>query len=116
MRQSFSTIKAGLAILAVIAAAGPAAAQHEMVERTVRQDVVVPYHDLNLNDERDAATLLSRIDRAAEQACGGRPVTLYELNSSSVRQDYYRCHMDATTRAVESVGAPLLKRLLAQSD
>jgi UrcA family protein len=110
MRRSF------FAILAFIGTIGPASAQPPLDVKEVRRDVVVTFHDLNLNDERDAEILLSRIDKAAEQACGGRPVTLYELDSSRLREEYRRCHMDAEARAVEKVGAPLLKRQLASAD
>ena len=119
MRQSCPAIAAGLALLAVIAAAMPAAAQSALSERTIHRDVMVRYGDLNLADERDVSILLSRIDKAAEEACGGRPWisdTFTDVGTSTLREQYRHCHVDAVARAVESVGAPLVKRHLAQAE
>jgi UrcA family protein len=105
-----------MAIAAFIGTIGTAAAQPAEGDRIVRRDVVVGYHDLNLSEARDAAILLDRLSRAAEQACGGRPFSFYELDDTHLRQEYHRCHADALARAVEKVGAPLVKQLLAQAD
>ena len=70
------------------------------------QQQVVSYADLNLENEADAALLLSRIESAARKVCGLRlsPVPLelqYHLRA---------CAEDATARAVADVNAPLLTR------
>ena len=113
MRKSFLAIEAGLGILAFTAAIGTAEAQSALREHTERVDMVVSYGDLNLTDPRDAAILLSRIDKAAELACGGRPWLadpFSETVSFSMRETYRHCHDDAMARAVEKVGAPLVKQ------
>jgi UrcA family protein len=102
-------------MLMAIATIGSAAAQPAEGTRLVRRDVVVRYEDLNLNDKGDVAILLDRIDDAAEEACGGPPAALYEADYTYLRQEYHRCHADAVARAVDSIGMPLVKELMASS-
>jgi UrcA family protein len=105
-----------VAILALIGTISPALAQPAEGDITVQRTMTVRYGDLNLNDQRDVAILLERIGRAAEQACGGRPNSLYELDDTHLRQEYRRCHDDAVTRAVTKLHAPLVTQRLALAE
>ena len=105
-----------VAIFALVGTINPALAQPAEGDITVQRTMTVRYGDLNLNDQRDVAILLERIGRAAEQACGGRPNSLYELDDTHLRQEYRRCHDDAVASAVDKMRAPLVKRQLAQSE
>ena len=105
-----------LAVLTLIGTIHPALAQPAEGDVVVHREVAVRYGDLNLKDERDVAILLDRIGRAAEQACGGRPASLYELDDSYLRQQYHRCHSDAVARAVAKVNVPEVTQQLALAE
>jgi UrcA family protein len=67
----------------------------------------VSYHDLNLETETGAETLLTRIQSAARKACIQANPDLMKPNIRDLRQS---CTEDATARAVASVNAPVLTR------
>ena len=63
---------------------------------------VVGYKDLNLNQPRDVARLFSRINSAADRACGPRSFGGYPGKTA----DYTSCFSDAVARAVAYVDRP----------
>jgi UrcA family protein len=75
----------------------------------IRRQSVVRFGDLNLSIERDAKTMLRRIDQAAIAACGGwHP---FGLSDGLIRKDFEECHADAVAKAVVDLGAPLVTRV-----
>lgn len=69
--------------------------------------IAVPYGELNLSHEEGARTLLTRIDHAATQACGGRP-SIADLHAWA---SYEACRKAAMDRAVATIHAPLVASL-----
>lgn len=67
----------------------------------------VSYHDLNLETELGADTLLTRIQSAARKVCIQANPDLMKPNIRDLR---YSCTEAATARAVASINAPLLTR------
>jgi UrcA family protein len=101
MKKTFA-----IAAAALLAGSLAGMAQATTPVRSTIHQQVVSYADLNLENEADAAILLSRIESAARKVCGYylTPVPI-ELQSN-VRT----CAKDATARAVADVNAPLLMR------
>jgi UrcA family protein len=102
MKKTF--VLAATALLAV-SLAGMAHATTAVRRNMVQQ--VVSYGDLNLENEADAATLLSRIESAARKVCGLNRVTVLPL---AMQYELQVCANEATARAVNDVNAPLLTR------
>jgi len=71
------------------------------VRRNVQQQVV-SYGDLNLENEVDAATLLSRIESAARKVCGLDRVSFLPF---ALQYELQVCANEATARAVNDVNA-----------
>ena len=72
--------------------------------------VTVSYRDLDLSALGDARVLLTRLQKAAFQACGGDPRLSpdYDLMGPAVERVYRECRKNAVSRAVTTVDAPLL--------
>lgn len=70
----------------------------------------VRFADLNLDSEPGAWTLLQRIDAAARQVCGPRPLTGLDLREHA---DWRGCIDGARGGAVMRINAPLVARLYA---
>jgi len=103
------TIAASFAVFAALGSLTAAARADDMI----RQEIAVPYGDLNLTTETGARTLLARIDHAARAACGGSPLfySTYTIAPTLADRAFAQCHNDAVTRAVSAVNAPLLKQI-----
>jgi len=97
MKKTF--VLAATALLAV-SLAGMAHAT-TTVRRNVQQQVV-SYGDLNLENEVDAATLLSRIESAARKVCGLDRVSFLPF---ALQYELQVCANEATARAVNDVNA-----------
>jgi UrcA family protein len=80
--------------------------------------VAVSYGDLDLGNAADARVMLSRLQRAAYDACGGDPRwnPTYELLWVRLTADYHECRRDAVSRAVAAVDAPLLSQVFLGGD
>ena len=71
----------------------------------------VSYGDLNLRSEAGALILLSRLSRATDIVCGGRPG--YGQMAARARA-WRQCREQSLSEAVVSVGAPVVSRLYAE--
>jgi len=69
---------------------------------TVQKEVTVEYGDLNIADRQDAATLLSRINKAAAAICASE----IGLRSLADLTRVSRCRAKAVNEAVSVVGLP----------
>lgn len=87
-------------------------------ELVIRQDVTVPYGDLNISREDGARTLLARIEHASIYACGNSPYFRDPDSPAlfSLMHDYRRCRAEAVANAVAKLGSPLVTQLHAGSD
>ena len=98
--------------LAMIAAAGSAAAQSESAAaRSVfgtPTAVAVKYSDLDLGSRQGSVVMLGRLHEAALNACGSSEFSVPDYRRAVERSDCYRESMD---RAVADVGAPTVTHL-----
>jgi UrcA family protein len=69
--------------------------------------VKVCYRDLNLSHQEGVTALYRRINNAAKQVCGRRPVIM-DVKGSAL---YDECRRDVVARAVNDVGHPGLAAL-----
>ncbi|GAA0527282.1 UrcA family protein [Rhizomicrobium palustre] len=100
----------GTALVAAGLIAGAAQA-----EEVIRKDVQVAYHDLDLASETGAKTLLVRIEKAANEACGNSPYfySSYSVAPALASKQFAACRANAINSAVKSVKAPLVQNLYA---
>ncbi|WP_293383823.1 UrcA family protein [Phenylobacterium sp.] len=70
--------------------------------------VVVKAHDLDLTSQDGSATMLQRLSRAAQEACGASSFSVPDYRWAVKRSDCYRGSM---SRAVADLGAPAVTRL-----
>jgi UrcA family protein len=92
---------APLLLLGIAAALAPAiasASYGDSANSVVSSSKVVRYHDLNLNQAEDVATLYTRIRRAAAEVCTASA-------ASSMQRD---CYQEAIATAVARVNSPSL--------
>jgi UrcA family protein len=75
-------------------------------ERVQRQGEAL-VGDLDLSNRADAETMLRRIDRTAQQVCGGRPDT----REIKEMQGYRKCLREAKDRAVADLNSPVVTDL-----
>lgn len=87
-----------------VAASGTAHAQTASLHA---RQVEVSYADLNLNSEAGAHVMLSRLQAAARQACGGWP-DMHNLDTWTI---YRNCVRDAMDGAMAQLNAPLVAQL-----
>lgn len=95
-------IRAAVIALALTAVAAPAFAQSDREEFSV----AVMRADLRLDREEDANRMLSRIDRAARQACRSN-----ERMDLSMRRAAQQCRRDAVETAVRRLNAPVVRQV-----
>ena len=92
---------APLMVLGAAAALAPAiasASYGDSAHSVISSSKVVRYHDLNLNQADDVATLYARIRRAAVEACSSSA-------ASSVQRD---CYQEAIATAIARGNSPSL--------
>jgi UrcA family protein len=81
--------------------------------------VSVAYDDLDLRSDVGARIMLLRINRAADEVCGGRPDlhrNFYGTRELRVLMPIYaKCRTDAVSKAVASLDAPAVAKAYAQS-
>jgi UrcA family protein len=99
----------GLALAAPLAAQAAAPGDPAGDQSTA---VRVRYDDLNLNNERDAGIMLTRLDRATLAACGAPEGSLREYRAA-VRES--ACYQRGLRQAVAAVNAPPVTGLYRQS-
>lgn len=102
-------INIGLLTICLVTSITAAHAQTKSTDHLILGQRVVRYGDLDLTNVHDAKTLLRRIDRAADSACGGQPPI--SLQSDLPQVMFSRCRVDAVARAVADLGAPLVTRI-----
>jgi UrcA family protein len=74
---------------------------------TGEPQLVVSYGDLDLSGKFGARVLISRLDVAASQVCGGAPV-MRDLERTAL---YRACKHQAMDNAVASVGSPTVSAI-----
>lgn len=85
---------------AVALAPGIASASYgDSANSVVSSSMVVRYHDLDLSQSKDVATLYARIRRAAKEVCTANA-------ASAVQRE---CYQEAIATAVARVNSPSLK-------
>lgn len=99
--MKFSSLRALAALLALAPAAAYAADTN--ASGTVKQ-IAVHYEDLNLAQESGAEILISRIEVAAKDACGGTPDT----RDLKMRAFFGECMKNTVQKAVASVNSPMV--------
>ena len=107
IRRSLVTLFVALTTMAQAMVADAGSRRNESVGR-----LPVRYHDLDLQKEADAQTLLQRIEHAAGLACGGNPKfqPTYDLMPRHTTAVFNDCRLNAVTRAVAAVNAAKLWR------
>lgn len=97
--------------VAAIAGTSPVIAETIPDAPTVTR-LTVNYSDLNLRTEKGAATLVTRISRAAKQACGDR--AMVGPGSFEKRERRAACIREAEETAVAAVDHPTVTAVYAQ--
>lgn len=103
----------GISTFVIAALLSAASAEPAAVQGTSK----VSYGDLDLSTASGARAMLTRIEKAATQACGRSPF-LREPHSPTIRYamyDYRQCREQAVAQAVASLRAPAVSRLYAES-
>ena len=67
--------------------------------------ITVSFHDLNLQREGDAKSLLRRIQHAALVACGASDESIPEYRRLTIRS---KCYSNAVSSAVYKINSPIL--------
>ncbi|HEV8333300.1 MAG TPA: UrcA family protein [Steroidobacteraceae bacterium] len=93
--------------LAAMTVGGAAMTAHATAPVRVMVQEPVGYHDLNLETELGAETLLTRIQSAARKVC---ILANPDLMRPTIRDERQSCTEAATARAVASINAPALTR------
>lgn len=107
------SIKALAASIAIFASVPAVHGGTSATGGVIRGQATVQYGDLNLGNERDAKTMLRRIDHAAIEACGGQhPFGLYD---GLAQQEFAKCRANAVATAVAHLGEPMVSRLYANT-
>jgi UrcA family protein len=108
-----SLLASGLGLLAVVAA-GPAAAK--TTPSLIINHAQVQHGDLDLATEAGAEEMLTRLNRAANNACGGRPSPAINDPVGSSKQHAYRlCKVAAIDAATLALDVPLLRTAWLES-
>jgi len=97
-----SRITLGAIAALAICAAAPAFAQQDAASTTQLNQRVVPYGDLNLDNNAGADTMLRRINNASRFVCGDRTGPRPMQENGSVRS----CVGESTETAVNDLGHP----------
>lgn len=100
----------GTALTAAALIAGIAQAGDDLM---IRKDVAVTYSDLDVSTEAGARALLSRIEKAAAEACGKSPFyySSYSIAPSLASKQFDECRTNAINSAVKSVKAPKVQQI-----
>jgi UrcA family protein len=106
---SVRALGASLAVISGLAIGGAAAAQTDQFDHP--PSVNVAYGDLNLQSQAGAKAMLSRLEGAATDVCGGEP-DIHLLDRQAI---YQRCRAEAVDRAVRTMDAPLVTAMAGQS-
>jgi len=87
----------------------PASAQ--VAPPQIVTNIGVRYGDLDLKSASDARIMLTRLERAATKACGGKPVPTSPGDQVGLakRDEYRRCKAAAMERSTLRLGAPLVR-------
>lgn len=72
--------------------------------------VTVSYADLDISRPAGATALLSRLQAAAVQACGGAP----DVRLLAQGAAFDRCRREAVTRAIAQVDSPTLNEMASR--
>jgi UrcA family protein len=97
-----------LTAAAAFAVAGSASATSLAHHGLVTTKVAVPAADLDLSRPSDAATMLSRLERAAQEACGASQFSVREYQAAVRRSGCYR---EALDQAVNGLNEPAVSVL-----
>jgi len=111
MKDSIISNVAGLALLAILSASGPALADSANKERSLEPSVTVRYGDLNLSSKDGARTLYNRIRTAAQTVCGPS----FSVWDSSRWQAWKVCYNETIDVMVKRVNRPMLTAVHEQS-
>jgi len=105
--------------VAALLATAPAMADTMVVQESrpdtrgaVTTSVAVDFSDLNVTSLAGAKVLLGRINAASSRVCGPAPAPI-ELSSQA---DWNKCMVDASSRAVGTLGNPLVTDLFEQKN
>ena len=98
-----------LSTLALLSIAGPALAAPPAPDAA--PIVSVAYADLDLNNAKDAATMLKRIQRAAGEVCRDAPGNAGNEADTVMRVN--ACYRQALARAVAGLDAPKVTQAFA---
>lgn len=101
-----------------LAAAAFVAAAAHADSGFVRKDVPVVYADLDLSTEGGARQLLSRVEIAAAQACGGSPFfySSYTVAPALASKEFNTCRANAVDGAMKSLNFPMVQKIYASAD
>jgi UrcA family protein len=107
-----------VAAISLAAAADSALASVSQTKLVVVDRVTVSYDDLDLSAPADTRVLLTRLEKAAFRACGGDPRTNvdYGMMGPRLEKMYRECRVNAVSRAVVEVDAPLLTQIHRDGD
>ncbi|MDP3740240.1 MAG: UrcA family protein [Hyphomonadaceae bacterium] len=104
-------IKSALIALAASLALAPAAlAPAALAGKPVTVRISVEYSDLDITRAAGAQTLLHRLDRAADRACGGR----IHGRPQSFAARFDACREQALGRAISELDSPLVTALFVR--
>ena len=92
-------------VLVIALSAGEVAAN---ISQDELESVAVSYAELDLSKPAGAEALYNRLQRAAAEVCGFHDPTS-SLYPASTRKDKQACYVDALSRAVAQIDAPLVK-------
>jgi hypothetical protein len=108
MLKIVGTALTAAALFAGIAQADPA---------LIRKDVAVSMSDLDLSTESGAKTLITRIEKAASEACGTTPYfySYYSVAPGLATKQFSDCRTNAIGTAVKAVNAPLVHQIFASN-
>jgi UrcA family protein len=97
-----------LTAAAAFAVAGSASATSLAHHGQVTTNIVVQAADLDLSRPADAASMLGRLERAAQEACGASQFSVREYQAAVRRSGCYR---DALDQAVNQLNEPAVSAL-----
>jgi len=103
---------ATLLIIPFILISAPSPSNAAMQSDDANAQVKVTFHDLDLQREGDARTLLGRIRRAAMEACGASSESAPEYRRITLKS---KCYADGVSAAVSNINAPRLTELYDRS-
>ncbi len=84
----------------------------------IRKDVPVAFADLDLSTEGGARELLTRVQAAAAEACGGSPLfySTYSVAPALAKHEFNTCRTNAISAAVKALPFPTVQKLVASAD